>query len=92
MKLDFLRLGAQNDRNIINQDNVFTNKEFNFTHLTTLLNVDMLRPYGHLIRILAGANASMHLNLEEDDEDDIEQVIVLQTHAFLIKLFFIQIN
>ena len=43
------KLGANYSRNILTQDNLFTNEECNFTCLATLPNVDMLRPCGRLI-------------------------------------------
>ena len=50
--------------------------------------MDVIRPCGHLIGVLAGANSSINLNLGKEDEDDVEKVIVLQTHVAMLKLFF----
>ena len=64
------KLGTQNARNILTQDNLFTNEEFNFSYLSTLPNVVMLRPCGRLIRFLDGSNALINLNLEEDEDEE----------------------
>ena len=46
----------------------FKKAKCNFSYLTILLNVEILRPYSHLIGVLAGANA--HINIDEDKNND----------------------
>ena len=45
------KLGTQNARNILTQDNVITNNEFNFAHVAALTNADILRLCGRLIEV-----------------------------------------
>ena len=57
----------QNAKLILTQDGVFNKAECNFSYLATLPNIDMLRPCSYLIGVLAGANA--HIDIEEDDNN-----------------------
>ena len=62
------KIGSQNAKLMLTQDGVFNEAECNFSYLTTLPNVDTLRPCGRLIGALAGANA--HANIDEDENND----------------------
>ena len=66
--IGYWKLVAQNAINIQTQDNVFTNKEFNFACLGTLTNAHMLRPCGRLIGVSTGSNSSININSEEENK------------------------
>ena len=63
-------IGSQNAVDILVADGVFTLDECDFNYIATRPNHDLLRPHGHLIGVLSGAEGINNGNEEENDDEE----------------------